>query len=111
MAQDAILLETTPVQTRDEVIERLRAHAVEIRGYGATALYLFGSAARDELTADSDVDVFIDYAPGGDFSLIEQAGLQIYLQRLFARNVDLLTRGGLQRRLRDVIVASSMRVL
>ncbi|WP_353645912.1 nucleotidyltransferase domain-containing protein [Mesorhizobium sp. WSM2239] len=35
------------------------------------ALYLFGSYARDEARVDSDVDVFIDKAPGKKFGFEE----------------------------------------
>ncbi len=45
---------------RDEVIARLKEVEPAIRARGARALYLFGSHARDEAGADSDVDVFID---------------------------------------------------
>jgi predicted nucleotidyltransferase len=45
--------------TRDEVIARIRSRAPDIRALGARALFLFGSAARDELREDSDIDVFI----------------------------------------------------
>jgi uncharacterized protein len=45
---------------RSEVISRLKAAEPAIRAHGAAALYLFGSHARDEVRADSDIDVFID---------------------------------------------------
>ena len=45
---------------RSEVIDRLKQAEPAIRELGASALYLFGSYARDEATTDSDIDVFID---------------------------------------------------
>jgi predicted nucleotidyltransferase len=36
-------------------------------------LSLFGSNARNEARADSDVDLLVDYDPGADWSLIETA--------------------------------------
>ncbi len=45
---------------RDEVIARLKEVEPAIRARGARSLYLFGSHARDEARAESDVDVFID---------------------------------------------------
>jgi uncharacterized protein len=110
MAQDTPLLELPPVRSRDEIIARLRGHEAEIRKFGATALYLFGSAARDELRDDSDIDLFIDYDPAADFSLFEQIAMQEAVMHLLHREVDLLTRGGLHHRLRDGIIASSQRV-
>ena len=52
-----------PVKNRAETIEILLGNADAIKALGATALFLFGSAARDEMGPDSDVDVFIDYGP------------------------------------------------
>ncbi len=99
------------VSTRDEVIAVLRAEAAAIRKLGATALYLFGSAARDEMGPDSDVDVFIDYDLQSRFSLFDQIGLQEYLKAQLQREVDLTTRGGLHPLLRGRIVRSSIRVI
>ena len=44
-----------------ELIAKLREQTDVIRGMGATSLYVFGSAARDEATEQSDIDLFIDY--------------------------------------------------
>jgi Nucleotidyltransferase domain len=55
--------------TRDEIIGRIRSRAGEIRALGASALFLFGSAARDELREDSDIDVFIDREPKREIHL------------------------------------------
>ena len=99
------------VATRDEVIAVLRAEAAAIRKLGATALYLFGSAARDEIGPDSDVDVFIDFDPEGPFSFVELIGLQDLLKEKLQRDVDLTTRGGLHPRLKARIERSSIKVL
>jgi uncharacterized protein len=45
---------------RDEVIVRLRQTEPAFRDFGVGALYLFGSHARGEARADSDIDVFVD---------------------------------------------------
>ena len=47
----------------------------------ATALYLFGSTARDGATFSSDLDLFIDYDLGGRFSLVELVGIKQLLER------------------------------
>ncbi len=53
---------------RHEAIARLKGCADAVKARGATSLYLFGSAARDEAKADSDLDMFIDYDPKRKFA-------------------------------------------
>ena len=96
--------------TRDEVIARIRLRAPDIRALGARALFLFGSAARDELREDSDIDVFIDRDPQARFTFVELTNLLLLLEEEFGRKIDLTTRGGLHPRLKERIEASAVRV-
>jgi uncharacterized protein len=96
--------------SRDEVVAALQREEPAIRQYQATALYLFGSASRDELRDDSDIDVFVDYAPDGSFTFVELLDLKDFLTQRLGRHVDLLTRGGLHPALRTRIEKSSIRV-
>jgi uncharacterized protein len=89
----------------------LRREEPSIRRFGATALYLFGSAARNEIGPDSDIDLYIEYDLNGDFSLIEFAGLQNYLSDRFKRKIDLATRDALHPLLREQIERDSIRVI
>lgn len=98
------------VTTRAELIEILRRNAGAIRALGATELYLFGSAARDELRADSDVDLYMDYALENVPSLFDLCGLQRHLAEMIGRDVDLMTRYGLHPILRAEIEQSAIRV-
>ena len=63
------------IMRRAEIIARIRTHAAAIRGEGATSLYLFGSAARDEMGPASDIDVVVDYDPESRFSLLNMSGI------------------------------------
>ena len=109
---DTLDIKTTvkPAADRAEVIARLRAHEMEIRALLATALYLYGSAARDEMTDESDVDVFIDYDPDGPYSFVELIRGGDYLRSILGRPVDFTTRYGLHPRLRARIEISCFRV-
>jgi hypothetical protein len=49
---------------RADMINKLKTAEPQLRAHGIAGLYLFGSYARDEALPDSDVDVFIDKAPG-----------------------------------------------
>lgn len=105
-----IKTKVTPAADRAEVIARLRAHEPGLREYGAIALHLYGSAARDEMTDESDVDLFIDYDPLGDLDLFKLCGLQRFVSAALGRKVDLTTRDGLHSYLKNRIERSSIEV-
>lgn len=81
-----------------------------MRGMGATALYLYGSTARDEAKAASDLDLFIDCEPGTRFSLLDLVALKQFLEEELAMEVDITTRNSLNPRLRGDIERSAIRV-
>jgi predicted nucleotidyltransferase len=97
--------------TRDEIIARIRKHADAIRAEGATSLYLFGSAAREDMGPASDIDVFVDYDPESRFSLLNLSGIRLIVMDELNREVDITTRSSLRPPLRDKILADAVRVL
>ena len=75
------------------------------RRHGVTQLRLFGSAARGEQTAESDIDLIADFGgPTGFFGLIR---CEDELAEFFGRRVDLLTEGGLSPYMRDDVLAEA----
>jgi uncharacterized protein len=58
---------------RNQAIDILLRHRGELERAGVRHLYLFGSVARNEARAQSDVDLFFDYDKGrfGLFALME----------------------------------------
>jgi uncharacterized protein len=95
--------------TRGDILALLRSQAADIRELGATALYLFGSAARGEATDASDIDLFIDYDPDR-FSFVELIRLRERLSHVLGRPADLTTRQGLHPLLRPEIEAEAIKV-
>jgi predicted nucleotidyltransferase len=93
-----------------EAIEQLKRHAGPVRALGATSLYLFGSAARDEAQQGSDLDLFIDYYRGSRFNGFDLVGIKQYLERALGIDVDVTTRDGLHPMLRSDIERSAIRV-
>jgi predicted nucleotidyltransferase len=75
------------VRSQREAILRLAA------SYGIRTVRLFGSSARGEATADSDVDVLVDFEPGR--SLLDQVGFEQDLEALLGCRVDVVAEGGL----------------
>jgi uncharacterized protein len=95
--------------TQHEALAILRAHAADIKARGVTALYLYGSVARDEATERSDVDLFadVDYDRFGFVSFMD---LRDALAGWLDRKVDFTTRNGLHRDLRERIGKSAIKV-
>jgi hypothetical protein len=85
--------------TGTEALEKLRAGHSEIQGrFEVERLGLFGSAARDELREDSDVDILVKFH--GPTRYDSYRGLQQALEALLGRRVDLVTESGLKPRAR-----------
>jgi uncharacterized protein len=102
---------TRPPPDRDAVLTTLRAHEAELRTVGVAALYLFGSAARGEATASSDVDLFLDQADPRTFDLLDLVDVGERIgEALGGARVDLATRGSLHPVLRPAIEISAVRV-
>lgn len=95
---------------RNEAVARLKGCADVVKSRGATSLYLFGSAARDEAKTDSDLDLFIDYDPQKKFSLVDLVGIKHVIEDSLGVAVDLTTRDSLHPMLRRDIEKSAVRV-
>lgn len=66
------------------------------RRYGVKELSLFGSAARGEMTPESDIDVMVEFEPGVRIGLIRFESLVDELEAIAGRRVDLVTKRGLK---------------
>lgn len=95
--------------TREETMQRLRAHRAELKGLGAVRLFLFGSTARDEAGAESDVDLFFDYEDPL-FSLLDLVGVKMRVEEILGIDADVMTRSSLHPVLKDEIIASAVQV-
>ena len=72
---------------REQVIVTLRAHEQELKSAGIVRLSLFGSVARGEDTADSDLDLLVDF-PARERGLLPLLTLAEQVERLVGRRVD-----------------------
>lgn len=94
---------------RTMILNLLNQHRDEFMNrFGARHLALFGSAARDELRDDSDVDVLVEF--DGPATFDRYVGLQTYLEALFGLKVDLATEAMIKPRLRRHIEKDLLRV-
>jgi len=89
--------------TAEQVIATLRAHETELRQAGLRSLSLFGSVARGETEADSDIDLAAEFDPAVRMDLLQLSALQRRIAELVGRPVDLLPEPVEKRRLQDQI--------
>lgn len=74
--------------------------------YGAYNVRLFGSVARGEADAKSDIDLLVDMEAGR--SLLDLSGLLIELEDLLGCNVDVVTERGLRGRIRERVLREAV---
>lgn len=87
----------------DEVILPNREKILQIaEQYGARQVRVFGSVARRQDDAGSDIDFLVDMEPGR--SLLDLGGLLVDLEKLLNSKVDVVTEHGLKERIRDRVV-------
>jgi hypothetical protein len=94
---------------RTEAVRLLKQHEAELRNLGVVRLYLFGSTARDEAGAGSDVDLFFDH-PRGKLSLYGLMDIKELTRAILSQPADIMTRSSLHPMLRAEIEASAIRV-
>lgn len=82
-------------QKRDEIL-RIAAKR------GARNIRVFGSLARGDNDAESDIDFLVDLDPGR--SLFDLSGLLLDLEAALNTKVDVVTERGLRDRIRDRVI-------
>lgn len=92
--------------SRDRLFEAGRKEVLRLaRKHGATNVRVFGSVARGEAAAGSDVDLLVEMRPGR--TLLDQAALMLDLEALLGCEVDVVTERGLRGRVRDRALADA----
>lgn len=74
---------------KSSIIQTLRLHEAELRAAGIAHLRLFGSVARGDFTAESDVDLMADLDRTKRFTLVTMAHLENQLSDILGMKVDL----------------------
>ena len=73
---------------------------------GASNVRIFGSIARGEADAESDIDLLVDLESGR--SLFDLGGLLMDLQDLLGHKVDVVTEKGLRERIREHVLKEAV---
>ena len=88
------------IQSRRDLILRLA------REHGATHVRVFGSMARGDAHAGSDVDLLVDLEQGR--TLLDLGALLLDLQDLLHRRVDVLTEPALHPKFREHVLREAI---
>jgi predicted nucleotidyltransferase len=94
-----MMLEELLKAKRKEILRLCAAH-------GARNVRVFGSVARREADAQSDLDFLVELEPGR--TLFDLGGLQYDLEQLLGCPVDVVTERGLKVRIRDRVLQEAV---
>jgi predicted nucleotidyltransferase len=91
------------------VLAALRTSCEEVqKRFGVSSLRVFGSVARDDASADSDVDILVDFEEAPTF--LGFMRLRFFLEDLLGAKVDLITETGLKEGVRPYVEKDAIRV-
>jgi predicted nucleotidyltransferase len=77
---------------KHQIKAKILAHEEYLKASGIRHLTLFGSKARGDDTAKSDVDLLADYDRARRLTLFDKAGLEVELADVLMAPVDLCDR-------------------
>ncbi len=94
--------------TLSEVLDTLRTHETELRRLGVSHAAVFGSVARGEARADSDIDVMVDLDRDRPLGIFDYARLKLYIDEILNGAGDVVNRRTLKPLLRDSILRDAV---
>lgn len=86
-------------EKREAIVDAARRH-------GAVSIRVFGSVARGDENAESDIDFAVRMEPGR--SLLDMGALLADLEDLLGRKVDLVSEDGLRPRFREHVAREAI---
>ena len=102
-------LHTTMPGDRETILRRLGLEVTNLQQrFGVKDIAVFGSLARDELNEHSDLDFLVSFEGKPDFDRF--MGLKLYLEDIFPRPIDLVTKNALRPELRPGIEREAIHV-
>jgi predicted nucleotidyltransferase len=97
--------------TLNDIRALLQTEAPFLHGKGIARLYVFGSMARGEPDAASDVDLMYEAAAGRVIGFFDRLEIAERLSARLGEPIDLVNRANLDHRIRDAVLAEGVRVL
>jgi uncharacterized protein len=92
----SIIMTNPASPTLDRCLLAIRERESWLRSFGVVHAAVFGSVARGEDRAESDVDVLIELVAGHNVGIVEFIQIEDGLIAALGRPVDLHSRGGMR---------------
>ena len=92
-----------------DILKCLRSHSDLFSSYGIKKMALFGSAVKNQLNENSDLDILVEFYPD-DETFDNDMNLKLILQDLFNKKVDLVIQSCLKERIREKILSEALDV-
>jgi predicted nucleotidyltransferase len=91
-----------------EAIDTLRRSEEALRKRGVRHAALFGSVARGDNRAGSDIDIMIEIDPDARITMFDYVELKEYIAALFDEPVDVINREALKSYVRPAATADAI---
>lgn len=95
-----------PTMNRNEALAVLRRSESALRARGVCRAAVFGSVARGDNRPD--IDIMIEVDPEARIGVYDYVGLKEYIESLFARPVDVVSRDALKPYVRPAATADAV---
>lgn len=88
--------------TKSEILTQLKElKPVLAKEYGVKEIGLFGSFADETATDNSDIDLLVELSKPIGWKFFS---LEIYLEKIFKRKIDLVTKSAISERIKENIL-------
>lgn len=88
--------------TKSEILTQLKElKPVLAKEYGVKEIGLFGSFADETATDNSDIDLLVELSKPIGWKFFS---LEIYLEKIFKRKIDLVTKSAIRERMKENIL-------
>ncbi|MCX6352579.1 MAG: nucleotidyltransferase family protein [Bacteroidetes bacterium] len=90
------------MNTREEILNKLRElKPLLYAEYSVKEIGIFGSFANNTFGQDSDIDILVELEKPIGWKFLS---LEIYLEKIFGRKIDLVTKNALKHQIKDSIL-------
>jgi uncharacterized protein len=93
---------------KEHVLTILRNHASELQAGGLAHLRLFGSVARGQANAQSDIDLLADFDTSKRITLVTLGSLENHLSTLLGAKVELTSENWLREAVRQRVLQEAV---